>query len=176
MTLVDSTSTVDSLPGKSPLWNHLLRVEWSLNAAYLLNYHFGLIGMYCFQMNLCRSVQPQVLLITWTEPLRISKMGVFYGPDAFLPTNRRCQSAEGNTKHWPQPVAWPHHFFIHLRTTDGRGGAAFNTGCPTDSTTSMTSYWQWDSPSCRQTNSIESRKGNESSDTNHTGKSLSLIH
>jgi len=27
--------------------------------------------------------------------------------------NSVCQSAEQNTKHWPQPVAWPFRFFIH---------------------------------------------------------------
>jgi len=38
----------------------------------------------------------------------------------FLSFNQQRQSNEGNTKHSPQPVAWPHPFFIHHLTSHGR--------------------------------------------------------
>jgi len=31
---------------------------------------------------------------------------------SFLSTNQQRHSTEENTKHWPQPAAWPHPFFI----------------------------------------------------------------
>jgi len=36
-----------------------------------------------------------------------------------------CQSTERNTKHWPQPVAWPQPFLLHHQTPDRRGTAPF---------------------------------------------------
>jgi len=43
--------------------------------------------------------------------------GSFTGQMSFLLPSRQCQSTEGNSKHWPQPVAWPHPFFIHHQTS-----------------------------------------------------------
>jgi len=43
----------------------------------------------------------------------------FYGLDVLQSPNQ--QSAEGNTKHWSQPVAWLHPVFIHHRTREWRG-------------------------------------------------------
>jgi len=34
----------------------------------------------------------------------------------FSSQNRQCHSTEGNSKHWLQPVAWPHPFLIHYWT------------------------------------------------------------
>jgi len=39
---------------------------------------------------------------------------------SFLSSNQQCHSTERNTKHWSQPLAWPHHFFIHHRTPGGK--------------------------------------------------------
>jgi len=38
---------------------------------------------------------------------------------------QQCQSTEGNTKHWREPVAWLHPFLIYHRTPGGRGIADF---------------------------------------------------
>jgi len=35
---------------------------------------------------------------------------LFIGQMSFLSPNQQCQSTEGNTKSWLQPVAWPHPF------------------------------------------------------------------
>jgi len=37
-----------------------------------------------------------------------------------LLANQQRQSTEENIKHWPQPVAWPHPFFICLQSPDER--------------------------------------------------------
>jgi len=47
------------------------------------------------------------------ESLGIRGTGFFMGRMSFLSPNQQRQSTEGNTKHRPQPVAWPHPFFIH---------------------------------------------------------------
>jgi len=39
---------------------------------------------------------------------------------SFLSPSHQYRSTEGSTKHWPWPVAWPHPFFIHSRTSDGK--------------------------------------------------------
>jgi len=49
-----------------------------------------------------------------------SSMMSFLCRKSFLPRNHQCQSTEGNTKHWPQPVVWRHPFFFHIRTPGGR--------------------------------------------------------
>jgi len=38
----------------------------------------------------------------------------------FLSPNQQCHNTEGDTKHWSQPVMWPHPFFIHHQLPDER--------------------------------------------------------
>jgi len=52
------------------------------------------------------------------KPLAITEMVLFQAGWTF--SSFQCQSTEWNTKHWPWPVAWPHPFFIHHKTSDGR--------------------------------------------------------
>jgi len=40
---------------------------------------------------------------------------LFIGQMSFLSPNQQCQSTEGNTKSWLQPVAWPHPFLSNTR-------------------------------------------------------------
>jgi len=55
--------------------------------------------------------------MSWTY---LKTVSVNQAPD-FLPSpNSKCQSAERNTKHWPQPVAWPYLFFVHQWAADRR--------------------------------------------------------
>ena len=35
--------------------------------------------------------------------------------------NQQCGSTDVNRKHWPQPLAWPHRFFIRQRTPEAVG-------------------------------------------------------
>jgi len=46
---------------------------------------------------------------------------VCYMPDAISVTNQQRQSTEAHSKHWFQPVAWPHPFFIYHRTPKWTG-------------------------------------------------------
>ena len=36
------------------------------------------------------------------------------------PTDSTCQSSEQKTNHWPQPVSWPHLYFICCQIPDGK--------------------------------------------------------
>jgi len=44
----------------------------------------------------------------------------FVGHVSMLLPNKHCQNTEGNSKHWSQPVDWPHPFFIPHQTPDVR--------------------------------------------------------
>ena len=44
---------------------------------------------------------------------------IFTGPMQCLSPNNQCHGTEGNTNHWPQPVAWSHPFFICHWTAEG---------------------------------------------------------
>jgi len=44
----------------------------------------------------------------------------FMGRMPFLSPNQQCHSSTGHSKHWPQPVAWTHPFFMHHRTPQGK--------------------------------------------------------
>ena len=76
----------------------------------------------------------------------------FAGGLSFVSPDQQCQRTEGNTKHWPQPVTWPHPFFIHHQTPDARGVAAFlpalwckyhNAGIPVNCCVGMLMYIYW---------------------------------
>jgi len=56
--------------------------------------------------------------------------GVSAGQISFLSPNHHCRSTEGNTKHRPQPVTWPHPFFMYHWTPDGRDVARFMLALP----------------------------------------------
>ena len=60
-----------------------------------------------------------------TEPLGMSDSFLCAGSPSRHPTNN-VRSTEGNAKHWPQPVAWPHIFFVCYCIADGRGVAGTN--------------------------------------------------
>jgi len=47
-------------------------------------------------------------LFSGREALRLSGTGFFMGKMPFLLLNQQCQSTGWITKHWTQPVAWPH--------------------------------------------------------------------
>ena len=59
------------------------------------------------------------------EALRINSTIFVKGRISLLSPNQQCQSSEGNTEHWPQPVAWPHPFFIHRQTSEGTACCSF---------------------------------------------------
>jgi len=44
---------------------------------------------------------------------------------SFMAPNQQRLSTEGNTRHWPKPVAWPHPCFIHNQTANWYGIAPF---------------------------------------------------
>jgi len=45
---------------------------------------------------------------------------LWVGHVSMLLPNKHCQNTEGNSKHWSQPVDWPHPFFIPHQTPDVR--------------------------------------------------------
>jgi len=47
-------------------------------------------------------------------------MDFYRGQMALLWPNQQCQSTEGKSQNWPQPVAWPHPLFIYHRSLKGR--------------------------------------------------------
>ena len=61
---------------------------------------------------------------------------------SFLSPNQQCQSIKGSTKHWPQPVAWPHPFFIHHRTSNRIGIDPFTLAFPIIHQTNIISQWR----------------------------------
>ena len=46
---------------------------------------------------------------------------VFCGLDVLPATQTNVQSQSNEGNHWPQPVAWRHLFFIHVRSVEGKG-------------------------------------------------------
>jgi len=58
------------------------------------------------------------------EPLGISCM-LSYGWDDVRVTSQQSQSTGGNSVHWVQPVAWPHHFLVYHLNPEGRGITVF---------------------------------------------------
>lgn len=82
-----------------------------------------------FQVNIDQAVPPRFSSSTCSrqEPLRWVAQS-FNRPDVLPITQQQYQNAEGNTKHWPQPVAWPRlWWFIRHETPNGKGIDCFSS-------------------------------------------------
>jgi len=68
---------------------------------------------------------------TGIEPFAINGTGFYFGASQLssLSPSQQCESTEGNTKHWPKPVAWSHHFHIRHLTPVPRFRSSSSCNC-----------------------------------------------
>jgi len=72
-----------------------------------------------------RSPSDFFLHLFWKRVFRDKSHRVSTGRTTFLHPINSVKTLKKNTKHWPQPLAWPHPFFVHHQTPDRRGIALF---------------------------------------------------
>jgi len=90
-----------------------------------------------------------------TKPLQIAGAG-FHRPDALLSLNQQCQSIEGNSNHWLQPVKitlWTHPSLIPCPYSPNYIGCRSNTEYNTTLPLQCSRSWQHNSRATLPTSS-----------------------
>jgi len=100
----------------STYWRPCIGIEIAPIPTFFHRFHFHLRP---FLQKFGSLFRPSSSTFSGRQPLRISVMGFSSGLDVL------AVSQPSVSKHWREPVAWPHPFFIHHQTPDGRGVAAF---------------------------------------------------